>query len=180
MIKRVFSMNIKSISIILVILIAALSRFIPHPPNFTPIIAMGLFSGFYLKKDKKLALLLPLSAMVLSDIVLGFHLISLFVYTSLAIITLAGSLVTEKNKFLTLFPATIGSSFIFFAISNFGVFLIGYPNSLAGFIACYTAAIPFFQNSLVADILFTGILFISYDLIARSIPQLQSNKIHQK
>ena len=83
-------------------------------------------------------------------------------------------------KFLTLFPATIGSSFIFFAISNFGVFLIGYPNSLAGFIACYTAAIPFFQNSLVADILFTGILFISYDLIARSIPQLQSNKIHQK
>ena len=80
-------MSIKNISIILVILIAAISRFIPHPPNFTPIIAMGLFSGFYLKNSKARALLLPLGAMAISDIFLGFHTISLFVYFSLAMIS---------------------------------------------------------------------------------------------
>ena len=68
-------MNIKNISIILVIIAAVLSRFIPQPPNFTPIIAIGLFSGFYFKKDKKLALLIPLFAMIISDIFLGFYLI---------------------------------------------------------------------------------------------------------
>ena len=173
-------MSIKNISIILVVLIAAISRFVPHPPNFTPIIAMGLFSGFYLKKNKQLALLLPLSAMILSDIFLGFHLISLFVYFSLAAITAVGFLISNKNKFLALFPATVGSSLLFFIISNFGVFIIGYPNNLAGFIACYTAAIPFFQNSLFADVLFTGILFISYDIITHSVPQLQSETVTQK
>ena len=173
-------MSIKNISIILVVLIAVISRFVPHPPNFTPIIAIGLFSGFYLKKNKQLALLLPLSAMILSDIFLGFHLISLFVYFSLAVITAVGFLIPNKNKFLTLFPATLGSSLIFFIISNFGVFIIGYPNNLAGFIACYTAAIPFFQNSLVADILFTVVIFIFYDIIARSLPTLQSETINQK
>ena len=173
-------MKIKNISIILVVLIAAVSRFIPHPPNFTPIIAMGLFSGFYLKNDKKLALFLPLCVMIISDIFLGFYLISLFVYSSLLLITASGFLISNKNKFLTLLPATLGSSLIFFIISNFGVFLIGYPNSLAGFIACYTAAIPFFQNSLFSDIIFTGIIFLSYDIIIRTIPQLQSEIIKQK
>ena len=173
-------MSIKNISIILVILIAAISRFIPHPPNFTPIIAMGLFSGFYLKNSKARALLLPLGAMAISDIFLGFHTISLFVYFSLAMITLLGSLIPNKNKFLMLLPATLGSSLLFFIISNFGVFIIGYPNNLSGFIACYTAAIPFFQNSLFADILFTGIIFTSYDIVVRLTPQLKTELINKK
>ena len=173
-------MSIKNISIILVILIAAISRFIPHPPNFTPIIAIGLFSGFYLKNNRTIALLLPLGAMVISDIFLGFHVISLFVYFSLAIIVLLGSLIPNENKFLRLFPATLGSSLLFLIISNFGVFLIGYPNNLPGFIACYTAAIPFLQNSLFADILFTGIIFISYDIVIRSVPRLKAELINKK
>ena len=173
-------MNIKSISIILVVFIAAISRFIPHPPNFTPIIAMGLFSGFYLKNNKKLALCLPLFAMFISDIFLGFHLISLFVYISLGIIASIGFLIPEKNKLSTLLPATIGSSLIFFIISNFGVFLIGYPNNLAGLSACYLAAIPFFQNSLFADIIFTATIFLSYDVLMRMLPQLQPERITQK
>ena len=173
-------MSIKNISIILVVLVAAISRFVPHPPNFTPIIAMGLFSGFYLKSNKKLALLLPLSAMFISDMFLGFYSISLFVYSSLAVITAVGFLISNKNKFLTLFPAALGSSLVFFIISNFGVFLIGYPNNLAGFIACYTAAIPFFHNTLFSAMLYSGILFISYDIIVRSVPQLQSETITKK
>ena len=173
-------MNIKNISIILVVLVAVISRFIPHPPNFTPIIAIGLFSGFYLKNNKKLALLIPLSAMFLSDLFLGFHLISLFVYVSLAIITVLGFLVSDKNKLLTLFPVTLGSSLAFFVISNFGVFLIGYPKNISGFIACYTAAIPFFQNSLFGDIIFTAIIFLSYDIIMRSIPALKADIVKQQ
>ena len=173
-------MNIKFFSIVLVILIAGISRFIPHPPNFTPIIAIGLFSGFYLKNDKKIALLLPLGTMIVSDIFLGFYFISFFVYFSLAMITLIGFSISGKNKFLILFPATLGSSLLFFIISNFGVFLIGYPHNLPGFIACYTAAIPFFQNSLFGDLLFTGIIFLSYDVVMRSVPQLKSEFINKK
>ena len=92
-------MNIKNISILLVVIIAVLSRFIPHPPNFTPIIAIGLFSGFYLKDNKRIALFLPLCAMIISDIFLGFYLISIFVYLSLGAIVLLGSRMPNKNKF---------------------------------------------------------------------------------
>ena len=173
-------MSVKSISIVLVILIAAISRFIPHPPNFTPIIAMGLFSGFYLKNNKKMAIMIPLLAMFLSDFFLGFHLISLFVYSSLAIITALGFFISEKNKFSTLFPATLGGSLLFFIISNFGVFIIGYPKSFSGLVACYSAAIPFFQNSLFGDIIFTAIIFLSYDIIVRSVPALQVGILKQK
>ena len=173
-------MNIKNISILLVVIIAVLSRFIPHPPNFTPIIAIGLFSGFYLKDNKRIALFLPLCAMIISDIFLGFYLISIFVYLSLGAIVLLGSRMPNKNKFITLFPITLGSSLLFFIITNFGVFLIGYPNNLEGFFACYTAAIPFFQNSLLADVFFTGIIFLSYDIIIRTVPQLKSELIKYK
>ena len=55
-----------------IIIFAAFTRLMPHPPNFTPIIAMGLFGGAYLK-DKRLALLLPMGAMLIADIFLGFH-----------------------------------------------------------------------------------------------------------
>ena len=168
-------MNIKNISILLVILVATLSRFIPHPPNFTPIIAIGLFSGFYLKDNKKMALLLPLFIMIISDIFLGFYLISIFVYLSLGVIVFLGSKIPNKNKFTTLFPVTLGSSLLFFIISNFGVFLIGYPDNISGFIACYTMALPFFYTSILGDLFFTGTIFLSYHLIKSNIPQLNSN-----
>ena len=171
-------MNIRSLSIILIVLVAALSRLIPHPPNFTPIIAMGLFSGFYFKNNKKMALLLPLAAMIISDIILGFHLISLFVYLGLIFIILIGLIIPNKQyhtSFHNILFGSLASSFIFFVISNLGVFLIGYPNSLEGLVACYTAAIPFFQTSISADLLFTTVIFLSYDIIRSNILQLNSN-----
>ena len=145
-------MNIRSLSIILIVFVAALSRLIPHPANFTPIIAMGLFSGFYL--------------------------ISLFVYSGLIFIVLIGFTIPNqeyKTSFHNILAGSLGSSFIFFIISNLGVFLIGFPNSLEGLIACYTAAIPFFQTSISADLLFTTVIFLSYDTIRSNIPQLNPN-----
>ncbi|MBC8101141.1 MAG: hypothetical protein H7Z41_00955, partial [Cytophagales bacterium] len=56
----------------LLIVLAALSRLLPHPPNFTPVAAMALF-GAAMLPDKRLALLAPLAALLLSDLFLGFY-----------------------------------------------------------------------------------------------------------
>ena len=171
-------MNIRHFSVVLVILVAVLSRLIPHPPNFTPIIAMGLFSGFYFKNNKSLALLLPLTAMIISDIILGFYLISLFVYSGLIFIVLIGLTIPNKEyktSFHNILAGSLASSLIFFIISNLGVFFIGYPNTLEGLIACFIAAIPFFQTSISSDLLFTTVIFLSYDIIRNNIPQLNPN-----
>tara|TARA_B100001250_G_C19567458_1_gene686138 strand:+ start:282 stop:803 length:522 start_codon:yes stop_codon:yes gene_type:complete len=171
-------MNVKHLSIILVIFIAALSRLIPHPPNFTPIIAIGLFSGFYFNNNKVLAILVPFSAMLIADIFLGFHFISLFVYLGLLLIVFVGFIIPNHNgttSFDNVLCGSLGGSLTFFIISNFGVFLIGYPKSISGFIACYTAAIPFFQTSIMADLLFTTVIFLSYDVIRANVYSLNAD-----
>tara|TARA_Y100001970_G_C14161863_1_gene819028 strand:- start:939 stop:1460 length:522 start_codon:yes stop_codon:yes gene_type:complete len=171
-------MNIRSLSIILVIFIAALSRLIPHPPNFTPIIAMGLFSGFYFNNSKALAILVPFMAMFVSDIFLGFHVISFFVYLGLLLIVFIGFIIPNykgTTSFDNILFGSMGGSLTFFIISNFGVFLIGYPKSLSGFVACYTAAIPFFQTSIMADLLFTTLIFLSYDVIRSNVYSLNAD-----
>ena len=104
--------NLKFFSIFLVVFIAALSRLIPHPPNFTPIIAIGLFSGAYLKNDRKLAFLLPLCSMIVSDLFLGFYLISIIVYLCLMLIVFVGFQI-NKNKPSYIISGSIISSIIF-------------------------------------------------------------------
>ena len=100
-----------------IIIFAAFTRLMPHPPNFTPIIAMGLFGGAYLK-DKRWALMLPVVAMLLADLFLGFHGTMIWVYGSLIIITAMGFLlnsgVTLKNGAI----ATLGGSLLFFLVTN--------------------------------------------------------------
>ena len=176
-------MNIKKFSIILVVLVAAISRLIPHPPNFTPIIAMGLFSGFYFKNNKILALLVPIIAMSISDVYFGFSIISIFVYFALGLIVFIGYLI-PNNQYTTSFDnilmGSLSGSIIFFIVSNLGVFLIGYPKSVFGLIACYTAAIPFFANTISSTLIFSTVLFLSYDIIRDSIPQLQVKSLTQK
>ena len=79
-------MNIKFFSVALIVLVAGLSRLIPHPPNFTPIIAIGLFSGFYFKNNKSLGFLILLGAMIISDSIIGFYSISLMMFVYLALV----------------------------------------------------------------------------------------------
>ena len=136
---------------------------------------MGLFSGFYFRNNKPLAIFLPLAAMFIADIFIGFYLISLFVYIALALVVFIGLIIPNDGyttSFNNVLFGSLAGSVVFFIISNFGVFLIGYPKSISGFIACYTAAIPFFQTSISADLLFTTFIFLSYDVIRNSIPQL--------
>ena len=156
--------NIVWITVIAGIIMAALSRFLPHPPNFTPIAALALFSGACIG-NKKLAFLLPLGGMLLSDLIFelvkpgyGFHITMPYVYGSFLLIILLGML----NKKLApgkLLATSLAGSVLFFAITNFGTWLAYYPHTMAGFTQNYLMALPFFHNSIVGDVFFNLVLF---------------------
>ena len=156
-----------------IIIFAALTRLMPHPPNFTPIIAMGLFGGAYLK-DKRWALILPVAAMLLADLFLGFHGTMIWVYGSLIIITAMGFLlnsgVTLKNGAI----ATLGGSLLFFLVTNFGVWASGsfYPKTVEGLISCYAAGVPFFGNTLASSVFYSGLMFFGYEQIRKYLPMV--------
>ena len=159
--------NSNNIAIIFIIFLAAISRLLPHPPNFTPIMAIGFLGGMFLKNYKFLYAI-PLLAMLLSDIVLeyfygyGFHSMMPFVYSGIVICTFIGSRLNVDSKPLKVIGFTFTSSFIFFLISNFGVWIYGYPKTLAGLISCYTLALPFYKNALAGDLFYTVGIFGSY------------------
>lgn len=171
------------------IVIAALTRALPHPPNFAPIAAMALFGGAYLT-DKRLAYLLPLLAMLISDLVLegmfqmglrafhGIHSGMLWVYVAFVGVVALGHLLNGKVSVKKLVPAGLIGSLLFFAVTNFGVWATGtmYPASFEGLIACYTAAIPFFHYTLAGDVVYITALFGGFALLRQSFPQLATVK----
>lgn len=146
-----------------------------HLYNLVPIAALGLFSGSILN-NKRVAYLIPLMAMLLSDLGLGiftntqgFYGISQVVnYAALALVTFMGTTLTKRSA-LRVAGYTLSGSIVFFLLSNFGTFLSGYYGySFAGFIECYTMAIPFyksemantfFMNSLLGDLSFSALAF---------------------
>lgn len=149
----------------------ALLRLLPHPLNFTPIAAMALFGGAYLK-DKKLAFFLPMTALLISDLLLeiyngtGFHSTMLFVYGSMAISTSLGLLLRGREQRATIMVASLLGSFIFFMITNFGVWLVQsiYPMTGAGLRDCYVQAIPFFRGTLMGDLFYNLVFFGGFAL----------------
>ena len=148
--------------LIVFIVVAALFRLVPHLPNFTPITAMALFSGVYFS-NKKFAFIIPILAMLLSDIVLGFSSISLFVYAAFILVTLIGQL-SKKMSIVTV----LLSSIAFFIVTNFGVWLLYYPKTLNGFLECYTLAIPFFRNSLLGDFFYAAVLYFGFLVVNKT------------
>jgi Family of unknown function (DUF6580) len=160
------------------VLAAAFVRLIPHPPNFAPIAAMALFGGAYFTK-KWAAFLIPLAALFLTDLIIGFHGTMWAVYLSFILIVMIGMMMIKKKKMSNIFLASVSSSVLFFVISNFGVWLTGpyYSKDIAGLSACYTAAIPFFHYTLLGDLFFVGLLFGAYELAKAKIPQVAESKI---
>ena len=161
------------ISLILILLFA---RLIPHPPNFTPIIAAAIVSGYFFK-NINLSLLTLLIAMLISDLFIGFYENMIFVYASLLLITFVFHKISNKINFKNLFIYGFAGSLIFFAVSNFGVWALGspgvydiaYEKSLSGLIECYILAIPFFGNTFLSTLIFAyPALFIYRSLIVRS------------
>lgn len=140
------------------IIAATILRLIPHPPNFAPITAMALFGAGFL--PKKYAIIVPLSAMLISDFFLGFHKTMVFVYGSFVLIAFLGFWLLKKRSLKSIVLASILSSVLFFIVTNFGVWLLGwYPRTWEGLMACYIAAIPFFRNTLVGDLFYVGVMF---------------------
>ena len=130
-------------------LLLGLSRVIPHLPNFTPIIAAAVFAPVILK-DTTLGIALIFIAMLIGDIVYGFHPYMLWTYGSLVGAIIIGT----YGKYL--FVNAIAGSILFFIVTNFGVWTSGYYGyTLSGLIACYIAAIPFFGNQLLGTMFYT-------------------------
>jgi hypothetical protein len=122
---------------------------------------MALFSGVYFT-NKNLAYIVPLLAMALSDIFLGFSGITIFVYAAFILVSYIG-LSSKKVSIKTILISSIS----FFVITNFGVWLIGYPKTLNGLMECYTLALPFFRNSLIGDFFYAGVMYYAFEFISK-------------
>src|SRR5262249_16884960 len=143
-------------------------RLVPHPPNVTPIAAMALFGGACFG-NRKLAYLLPLAAMLLSDLLLActrYDIASMLaiqpvVYLCILATTTLGQLIADRRAVWQVGTATLAGSLLFFAVTNFAEWATRglYPLTTSGLAACYAAAIPFFRNTLLGDAGFNAILF---------------------
>lgn len=160
------------------IFIAAFVRLIPHPPNFAPIAAIALFGGAYFNK-RWAAFLVPLAAMFVTDLILGFHATMWAVYLSFVLIVGIGMFAIKQKKISNIFFASVSSSVLFFIITNFGLWISTpyYAKTGVGLAACFTAAIPFFHLTLLGDLFFVAVMFGSYELAKMKFPQLAVSKL---
>src|SRR5438128_1050754 len=168
------------------VLLAAVPRLVPHPPNFAPITAMALFGAATLT-DKRLALLTPLLALFVSDLCIeamyrmglmtswGIYSGMWVTYSAFLLITWMGFLLRQHRTVPAIAGATLAGSVVFYVVTNFGVWACGtlYPRTLEGLLACYVAAIPFFQNTLLGDAAYSTALFGGFALAERMLPVLR-------
>jgi hypothetical protein len=168
-------MNHPRLAVIIgLLIIATMIRLMPHPPNFTPIAAMALFGGAYLE-GRIGALVLPLSVLFATDLVIGLHSTMPFVYAGFAATAAMGFGLRTHRGMAWIAGAAGLSSVLFFLLTNFGVWWAGglYPKDFGGLVVCYVAAIPFFQNSLVGDLFYAGVLFGGMGVAEHLIPWLR-------
>jgi len=162
--------SIKSNSALIygLIVLVALARVVPHPWNVAPIGALGLFSGAYI--PARWAWALPLIALLLGDVLLGLShpVVMLFVYLGFAGSAVCGRVFLRRRRSASRFGGAIGSAaLLFYLLSNFGMWIVYYPHSWAGLIACYVNALPFLLKSLMGDVLYCALLFGSYEAAVR-------------
>jgi hypothetical protein len=141
------------------VLIAIISRLLPHPPNFAPITSIALFSGFHLS-NKRISILIPLAGMFFSDIFIGIHALMPVVYLSFVLISVMSFYIKTIS-----FSNVILASTLFFVFSNLGVWYFYYPITWSGFTTCFVLAIPFFVNSIAGDLFYTSVLQFSFKKI---------------
>lgn len=160
--------------IIAAICIAAVMRLLPHWPNFTPVAAIALFGGAYISR-KFLAFLIPLAAMLISDLFIGFHPYLLAVYGSFVLTVFIGMMIRNNKGIFSVLGASLLSSVLFYLITNLAMWM-GNPNfsqDFQGLMQCYTVAIPFFNNGVLGDLFYNGILFGGFYFATAYIPALQ-------
>jgi hypothetical protein len=140
--------------------VTALTRLLPHPPNFVPVGAIALVAGAMLR-PRWLAYLLPIAAMLLADLALGWHRQMPLVYASLAAVVWLGARLGERPGPGAVVGASLAGSTLFFVVTNLGVWAYDglYPPTAQGLLTCYVAALPFYGNSVLADLCYAGLLF---------------------
>ena len=145
--------------IIAIVLILIFTRLVPHPPNAVPIVATALFAGAFFT-NRQLAFIVPLVAMILSDLVLGFHSTVWYVYAGVVMAVLIGSVLNQVSVYKVGVAAFI-ASIAFFLITNFGAWLHHdmYTQNFSGLLQAYVAGLPFLRNSLIANLLFSYLVF---------------------
>lgn len=164
----------------LMILAAALSRLLPHPYNFTPVAAIALFAGAKFE-NKALAFAVPIAALLLSDLFIGFYgmLEMLVTYSGFVAVVCIGFLVKNNQKLLPLSMATFAGAVTFFLITNCSLWINPglYPANFDGLIQGYVAGLPFFQNTLLSDIFYSVLLFGGFSLAERKYSGLRSYNV---
>ena len=161
-------------SSVLLVILAAFSRLVPHWPNVTAVGALALFSGARLRRGASFAI--PLAAMALSDLLIDFGSgrplltpVRAAVYGGFAATVLLGRFLQHRSGIARLAALSLSSSVIFFAVTNLAMWVEGgiYPRSASGLAACYVAALPFFRNEIFGDLAWTAVLFGLDALIRR-------------
>ena len=152
---------------ILIILALSLTRLVPHPWNFSPMLAVGVFSGFYFRQFY-VSVFIVIFSMFVGDLFLGFHNTMFFTYIALAISVLIGIYV-KSFKFKEIFYSVLASSMWCFIITNFGAWLTldMYVKDFSGLMQSYLMAIPFFQNTLISTFLYLYLLKLVFDLAVK-------------
>ena len=178
------------------VFLAALSRLLPHPPNFAPVCAIALFGGAMFAR-KRWAFIVPALAMLLSDVILyrgtyaawseDFLTTSLPNYVAFLMIVFIGLWLRKRRSVANIFATTLSGSVLFFLVSNLGVWLSGwYPMDFAGLVECYWMGIQFYQrnfgspllNTILGDAVYATVLFGSYAFAERCLPTLQLQAEH--
>ena len=167
------------LSFLYISIILALGRLIPHPPNFTPILAAAIFAP-YIINNKWVSIAVPLTAMLIADLFIGFHSYILWVYGAIALSTLFSFALKKFGRmYIQLGIMAVLSSLIFFVITNFAVWLVWdfYPKTFDGLILCYAAGLPFLRNTLMSTILYTGFFVLLIDVLRNSSLGLKLRKV---
>ncbi|HKC16585.1 MAG TPA: DUF6580 family putative transport protein [Steroidobacteraceae bacterium] len=165
-------------TLIMMIVAAAATRLIPHPPNLTSVTALAPFGGAYFL-NRWLAFVVPLGALLLSDLILGLYPHMEVPYLSFALIVCIGFRLQQHRTAPRIAGATLLSALVFFIITNFGVWAFDslYPRTLPGLVACYTAAIPFIRNTLLGDVGYTAVLFGGFQVLERRFSGLREPRV---
>ena len=155
------SFNKKERVLISFIIVAVLVRLFPHPPNVAPITAVALFAGTHFSR-KHWAILMPILAMLVTDVFLGFSMITPIVYLAFVGVTALGFVLKKMN-----IGTVLLSSLQFFVVTNLGVWFLYYPLTPEGLMTCFTLALPFFGYAVVGDLFFSAALLFGYRYAAK-------------
>ena len=166
-------MRIDLIIPVIMLILLVISRMISDIPNFTATIALIIFTG-YLIRDKFLGVFIILLSQIISDLYIGIYSSMFFVYGAYVVIALLTPVIMNKLSFKSILISSLIAPTIFYIISNFGVWIIGhgYPLNLDGLIACYVAAIPFFDETLLSTVIFSITIFIMMKIIIKEPEKL--------